>query len=349
MGAVLMGESSADPRGRRGQAHRPHHVGAGGRGDDRPRGQRAGPAHRRQGPDRHHGLRRRSRCIAPGVVDRQPVREPLETGIKADRRMVQHRPRPARADHRRPPDRQDRDRDRHDHQPEGQGRRLHLRGHRPEALDGRAGGEDARGLRGHGAHHRGVRHRLRPRALPLHRRPTRAAPSASTSATSGQHALCIYDDLSQARRRLPRDLAAAAPSAGTRGLSGRRLLPAQPPARARGQALRQEGRGQPDRASPSSRRRRATSPPTSRPTSSRSPTARSSWSRDLFNSGIRPAINVGNSVSRVGRLRAGEGDEGGGRPPAPGPRAVPRAGRLRHVRLRPGQGHAGACWPGASA
>ena len=30
---------------------------------------------------------------------------------------------------------------------------------------------------------------------------------------------------------------------------------------------------------------------------------------DLFNSGIRPAINVGNSVSRVGQRRAGEGDE----------------------------------------
>ena len=37
------------------------------------------------------------------------------------------RPRPARADHRGPPDRQDRDRDRHDHQPEGPGARLHLR------------------------------------------------------------------------------------------------------------------------------------------------------------------------------------------------------------------------------
>ena len=61
---------------------------------------------------------------------------------------------------------------------------------------------------------------------------------------------------------------------------------------------------------------------------------------DLFNSGIRPAINVGNSVSRVGGLGAGEGHEGRGRPPAPGPRAVPRPRRLCHVRLRPRQGHA---------
>ncbi len=41
---------------------------------------------------------------------------------QADRRDDEHRPRPARADHRRPPDRQDVDLHRHDHQPEGQGR-----------------------------------------------------------------------------------------------------------------------------------------------------------------------------------------------------------------------------------
>ena len=37
----------------------------------------------------------------------------------------------------------------------------------------------------------------------------------------------------QARVRVPADVAAAAPPAGSRGLPGRRLLPAQPPARAR--------------------------------------------------------------------------------------------------------------------
>ena len=44
--------------------------------------------------------------LAPGVVDRQPVKEPLQTGIKAIDAMIPDRPRPARADHRRPPDRQ---------------------------------------------------------------------------------------------------------------------------------------------------------------------------------------------------------------------------------------------------
>ena len=41
--------------------------------------------------------------------------------LQGDRRDGADRPRPARADHRRPPDRQDRDGDRHDHQPEGLG------------------------------------------------------------------------------------------------------------------------------------------------------------------------------------------------------------------------------------
>ena len=43
------------------------------------------------------------------------------------RRHDPDRPRPARADHRRPQDRQDRHRHRHDHQPEGAGRHLRLR------------------------------------------------------------------------------------------------------------------------------------------------------------------------------------------------------------------------------
>ena len=71
--------------------------------------------------------------IAPGVVDRQPVSEPLETGIKAIDTMV-HIGRGQR-------ELVIGDRQtgktalaaRHHHQPEGQGRHLHLRGHRPEA------------------------------------------------------------------------------------------------------------------------------------------------------------------------------------------------------------------------
>jgi F-type H+/Na+-transporting ATPase subunit alpha len=44
-------------------------------------------ADRRQGPDRHDRVRAH-RIIAPGVVDRQPVNEPLQTGIKAIDAMI---------------------------------------------------------------------------------------------------------------------------------------------------------------------------------------------------------------------------------------------------------------------
>ena len=66
---------------------------------------------------------------------------------------------------------------------------------------------------------------------------------------------------------------------------------------------------------------------------------------DLFFSGVRPAINVGISVSRVGSSRADEGDEEGRRPPAPRPRAVPRAGGVRAVRLGARRGDAGGARP----
>ncbi len=56
---------------------------------------------------------------APGVIARQPVHEPMQTGILAIDSMVPDRPRPARAHHRRPPDRQDRHRGRRHHQPKG--------------------------------------------------------------------------------------------------------------------------------------------------------------------------------------------------------------------------------------
>ena len=101
--------------------------------------------------------------IAPGVIVRQPVDTPVQTGHQGHRLDDPDRPRPARADHRRPPDREDRHRDRHDHQPEGPGPHLHLRRHRPEAVDRGAGGGAARGVGRHGAHHRRLRRRQRSR------------------------------------------------------------------------------------------------------------------------------------------------------------------------------------------
>ena len=62
--------------------------------------------------------RRRVDVKAPGIIPRKSVHEPMATGPQGDRRADPDRPRPARTDHRRPPDRQDRDRARHDPQPE---------------------------------------------------------------------------------------------------------------------------------------------------------------------------------------------------------------------------------------
>ena len=55
---------------------------------------------------------------APGIIPRKSVHEPMQTGLKAHRRPDPDRPRPARADHRRPSDRQDRRRARHHPEPE---------------------------------------------------------------------------------------------------------------------------------------------------------------------------------------------------------------------------------------
>ena len=70
---------------------------------------------------------------------------------------------------------------------------------------------------------------------------------------------------------------------------------------------------------------------------------------DLFYAGVRPAINVGNSVSRVGgaaQIKAMKSVVG--HPQArPGP--VPRARGLRHLRVRAGQGLPGPAGPGLPA
>ena len=167
--------------------------------------------------------------IAPGVVDRQPVREPLRDRAQAHRLHGSDRPGPARADHRRPADRKDRRRPRHDHQPEGEGRHLHLRGHRPEAVDGRAGRPDTRRVRRDGPHRRRLRERRRRGAVPLHRPVLRHGHRRVLPRQGAARPLRLRRPF-EARGGLPRDLAAAAPSAGPRGVPRRRLLPPQPPA-----------------------------------------------------------------------------------------------------------------------
>jgi len=67
----------------------------------------------------------------------------------------------------------------------------------------------------------------------------------------------------------------------------------------------------------------------------RLPTARSTFESDLFFQGIRPALNVGLSVSPRRIVGADQGDEKGRRQDQGRSRAVPRNGGVRAVRLRP--------------
>ena len=65
----------------------------------------------------------------------------------------------------------------------------------------------------------------------------------------------------------------------------------------------------------------------------------------LFYSGVRPAINVGISVSRVGGNAQISADEEGRRPPEARAVAVPRPRGVRAVRLRPRRRHAAHAGP----
>ena len=240
VGAVLFGEwekiSEGDTVKRTGPpAGHPGRRGP-ARPDRRPAGQPAG----RQGRDREHG-------DPPGRAQ-GPRRGPAPAGEGADAHRPEgdrlddpDRPWPARADHRRPPDRQDLDRHRHDHQQQGPRPDLRLRRDRAAQGDrrparqragggGRAGEHDHR----HGRRRRGgadqvpgALRRLRDgRALPLQRQ-------GRADGLRRPH---------QARLRLSPDVAAAAPPAGPRGLPRRRVLPALTPAGARGQAQRRPRR-----------------------------------------------------------------------------------------------------------
>ncbi len=88
VGAVLLGDYTEIKEGDRGQAHRQDHVGAGGRGDDWPRGECAGRSRSTtRGRSTPTSVCRWS-GLAPGVIDRQSVREPMATGIKAIDTMI---------------------------------------------------------------------------------------------------------------------------------------------------------------------------------------------------------------------------------------------------------------------
>ena len=98
---------------------------------------------------------------APGVIDRQPVREPLHTGIKVIDALLPLGRGPARADPRRPGHRQDRPGPRRHPGPARQRRAVRLRRHRPAQGQRRRGRRTPAPARRAGAHGgRGGRRRL---------------------------------------------------------------------------------------------------------------------------------------------------------------------------------------------
>ena len=255
--------------------------------------------------------------------------------------MIHDRPRPARADHRRPLDRQDGDRastrssTRRDTDVHciyvaiGQKASTVAQVVRAAARRRRDGVHDRsspRPRRGGADQVHGAVRRLRDgRVLPL----------------QGQARARHLRRPLQARGGLPAAVAAAAPPAGPRGVPGRRLLPALAAARARVQAERRARRrlahGAADHRDAG--RRRVGVHPDERHLDHRRP--------DLPRA--RPVLlgrAPGDQRRHLGvarrRRRADQGDEEGRRPPAPRPRAVPRAGGVRAVRLRARQGDAAA-------
>ena len=185
---------------------------------------------------------RRLEVQAPGIVGRKPVHEPLQTGIKAIDAMTPDRPGPARADHRRPQDRQDHRRHRHDPEPEGSGREVHLRRDRPEGR--RRSRRPSRTLEEHGAMEYTVvvNAPAADEAVFKYLAPYAGCAIGQHWMDNGEAALVVYDDLSKQAEAYRQLVAAAAPPAGPRGVPRRRLLPAQPSARARRQAPRRARR-----------------------------------------------------------------------------------------------------------
>ena len=185
VGAVLFGEWEQIVEGDTVKRTRPPARDPGRRGAAGPDRRSAGQPARRQGRDRH--LR-----DPPGRAQ-GARRRPAPAGHRADAHRAEgdrlddpDRPRPARADHRRPPDGQDLDRHRHDHQQQGPRPDLRLRGHRPAQGHRRPAGQHAGGGRRAGEHdHRhGRRRRVGADQVPGPVR--RAARWPSTSSTTAK-------------------------------------------------------------------------------------------------------------------------------------------------------------------
>ena len=237
--------------------------------------------------------------LAPGVVDRQPVKEPLQTGLKAIDAMV-----PIGRGQRELiiGDRQtgkDRGRHRRDPQPEGDRRHLHLQRDRPEAVDRRAGGADPRRSRRDALHHRRRRRRPRIRRRCSTSARTRPARWASSSATAAATRWSSTTTCRSTRSPIARSRCCCG------GRPAARRIPATCSTCTRAcssapRRCRTELGGGSLTALPIIETQ-AGDLSAYIPTNVISITDGQIFlESDLFHQGVRPAINVGNSVSRVG-------------------------------------------------
>ena len=274
---------------------------------------------------------------APGIVKRKSVHEPLQTGLKAIDSMV----------------------------PIGRGQRELIIGDRQtgktavaiDTIINQKGGDviciyvaigqkrstvaqvvsQAPRARCHGLHHRRCRYRLRAGSAPVHRSLSPASPWASSSATTASHALIIYDDLSKQ-------------AVAYRQLS---LLLRRPPGREAypgdvfylHSRLLERAAKLSDECGAGSLTALPIIETQAGDVSAYIPTNVISITdgqiyleSDLFYSGVRPAINVGLSVSRVGgsaQIKAMKQVAGTLRLDL----AQYREMGIRPVRFRPGQGY----------
>ena len=338
VGAVLLGEDTLIKEGDLVKRTGKVAAGAGRRGPRRPRGRPPGRAARRQGADRDRRPFRPVEFKAPGVVERQPVKEPLQTGIKAIDSMIPigrgqreliigDRQTGKTAHHRR-----------HHHQPEGPGRASASTW--PSARRPRRSCRWSQKLEEHGAmEYTIVVAATASASAPLkYLAPYAGAAMGEYFLYSGRHAVCFYDDLSKhadAYRQM---------SLLLRRPPGREAFPGDvfylhSRLLERAVKLNDELGGGSLTALPVIETQ-AGDVSAYIPTNVISITDGQIFlESDLFYSGMRPAINVGISVSRVGgnaQIKAMKQVAGRA---APRPRAVPRAGGLRPVRLRARRGH----------
>ena len=297
----------------------------------------------------------------PIAIDRTPPRRregaghhsaPLGARADADRPQGDRladpdRPRPARAHHRRPPDRQDRDRDRHDHQSEERSTRRATRSRSSIASTSpsvRSARRSRRSSRRSSSSARWNTRSSSPRPRPIRRRCSSwrrspAAPSANTSATTActrsssttilSKQAVAYRQMSLLLRRPP----------GREAYPGdvfylhSRLLE-------RAAKLNDANKGGSLTALPIIETQ-ANDVSAYIPTNVISITDGQIFlETELFYQGIRPAVNVGISVSRVGSSAQIKAMKQVAGTMKSRPRAVSRNGRLRAVRLRPRRGDA---------